>query len=668
MSVVESTVAGARLQLDVNSQSKIGQVLTSATGMTPFAAQTSATQPMAAATQVVEFNHSTYLTDGQQTFIATVPDDLHYLSRLTLVVGVPAIANQTQNQVNKSGVSGGVSSLAFGGDATGYNGTTFNISIAAPDTAGGVTATATAARVPAGAVATAAGVDFTITNPGWGYTSAPTVTPSGTGATSMADSTTTATITSTTTGENYRYVVPSKPSGQQQAALSATDSNSGTATNLGTALLVESDVSKVHGIVAKSIAGLTFPSAVDGVYHNSIDGGVQDIAPYFMPYCAHMMIEEATLSAGALEIARTDGFCLLNKTQVYTPEGQQLRQQAHAAADPQVLKAWSVQADNRWYVDLDFFPQEKPFPLAAAAKTALHLKVKTKAWPSMIINGSGGGFVGQCEITTSGTVVKTVTVAPATDTAASYLSSTAPATTALGTAVAKTDFSLLLLASGYLVSEAAKTAMQTAYHRIPVTRHFVTNSVAPLTDASVKQRIKLNVRLPVKAVHWVGYLESNRLRNDLSNFAGPGDPVTATAAHPQGLVPRPLFDKCQLFVNNKPVTLLAGADHFVHQAQKDHGLRRPDRPLHIWSHHFCVGSPYDFQHDAYLDATETKYFELRVNPDPAIFADNTAVLGLNGSTSGTPTVAGGQQLHVRIWCECQDYIVVENGTVRLAYA
>jgi hypothetical protein len=668
MSVIESTMAGAKLQLDVNRKSKIGQFLTSDRGMAPFTGQTMPTRPLAPVVQAVEFNHTAYLTDGPQTFIATVPDEMHYVDRLTLVIGVPAIANQTQNRVTKTGVEGGVATITVTGSMAAYDSTLGPVTVLIAAPSSGVTATATTAAVPADAVATDAGFDLTISNPGYGYTSAPTATFADGGIGGIAN---TVTLTADATGENYRYILPSKPSGSQLAALAASDSDATVATNLGTAILLESDVSQVHGAVAKAISGITYPSAVDGVYHNSIDGGVRDIAAYYQPYCAYMALEEATLSAGGVQIGYTDGFCLLSRNQLYTPEGQQLTQAAHASRDVQQLKAWSLNADNRWYVDLQFFPKERPFPIAAAGKSALELKVKMKAWPSLVINGSGGGFVGQCEITTSGTVIKTVKVAPATDAAASFLSSSAPATTTLGTAVAKSDFSLLLLVSGYLVSPAAAVELQTAAHRIPITQHFVTNTIAPITTAAKKQRIPLNnVRLPVKAVHWAGWLESNALRNDVSNFAGPGDPVTATASAPQGLVPRPLFDKCQLFVNNKPVTLYADADYFVDRAQKKHAPGRDpaQTPLHIWSHHFCVGSPYDFQHDGFFDATEVKYFELRVDPDLAVFADNTAVLGLNGSTSGTPTVAGGQQIHVRVWCECQNYIVVEGGTVRLQYA
>ena len=665
MPVSESTIDGARLQLNVAAHSNMGQYLTNDAGIAPFAAQTQPTQPLALATQAVEFNHTEYLTDTQQTFTTLLPDQLDYVDRLTLVIGVPTIVNQTQNQVNRFGVSGGVASITVTDNGSGYDGTTANTYTLASAPSGGVDFTVSDTAVPQGVIATVAGYDIEITEPGYGYTSAPSMTYN-TGSMSGDPPTFTTTLTSTTTGENYRYVIPSKTSGQKQAALTSTNSNSGTATNLGTAILVESDVVRTHQTISKAITGVTYPSSVDSIYHNSIDGGVQDIAAYFQPYCPYMLIESAELKAGHEMIGYTDGYCLMNQNVFHVPEGQSLKQRAHASFDVQQLKQWSLQANNLWYVDLEFWPKETPFPLAALTKTALSLTVKTKAWPTYIVNGSGGNFVGQCSITASGTAMKTVSVSPATDSAISFLSSTAPATTSLGTAVSKSDFSMILLMHGYMVGDAARIKMQTSYHRIPTSMHYVTDKIDPLTNATKKQPIKINTRLPVKSLHWVGYLESNRLRNDLSNFAGPGDPVTATVEYPQGFVQRPVFTKCQVFANNKPVTLYAGADYFIDHKQKYHALRKPERPVHIWSHYFCKGSPYQFQHNAYMDASELQYFELRVDPDPALFADNSAVLGLNGSTSGTPTVAGGQRLHVRVWAVCQNFIIIENGTARLA--
>jgi hypothetical protein len=666
MSSIESDVSGARLQLSINAASKMGQVLTGSNGLSPFSAQTSSVQALATATQVVQFNQKEYSGDGPQTFTTLLPDDLHYLNRLTLVVGVPAIANQTQNRVTKTGVNAGVSSITVTDNGSGYDGTAITWTPgAAPST--GLTFAVSETSVPADVVSTIAGFDITITEPGYGYSSAPALTATD-GGMSGDPPTFTTTLTSDALGENYRYIVPSLASGRQQAALSSSNSTSLTPfTNLGSAILVESDVVRTNSTVTKSITGITYPSTVDSIYHNSIDGGVQDIAAYFMPYCAYMMVDSAELSTDGRQLCYADGYTLLNKHERYSPQGGRHGRSAHASSDVQQLKQWSLDPDSLWYVDLDFFPSKRPFPLAAAAKTALRLTVKTKPWKKMVINGSGGAFIKQCEITTSGTVVKTVKVEPANTSSVSILSSTQPANTALGTAVAAADFSMVLLMQGYLVSDDALVEMQTRPHRIPITRHVVTDTISAVTADTENQVAKIFTRLPIKALHWTGTLESNVKRNDLANFHGPGDPVTATLGSPQGAVVRPVFDKCQLFANNKAVTIKAGAEYFVHKQQIDHCRRLPDSgPLHIWSHHFCLGSPYDFQFDGYLDTTDVKYFELRFDPDPALFADNTAVLGLDGSASGG-SVDGGQTINIRIWAECIDFLVVSNGTVGLQF-
>jgi hypothetical protein len=640
----------------------MGQWLTSTKGRTPFNAQTTPVRPLATTAQIVDFTQTFMLRSAPQTFKATVPDDAHFVSGLTIVVGVPAIANQTQNAVTKHGVSGGVASLAFTGDASNFDGGAVTATIDAPDVAGGVNATVAVTQVPADVVATAAGVNLAVDNPGWGYTAA-AVTLAGVGADSMDSATATAAVTAESSGENYRYVVPSKASGGAASALVATDSDAGTDANLGTAFLLESDVSKVHGIVAKAVTGLTFASPVDSNYHNSIDGGVQDIAPYYTPFCPAMMFDEIVVKTSqGLELFRYKPHGIVAFDQLYTPEGLQLGRLAHASRDVQQLKAWSARPDNRWFLRLPCFDERRPFPLHAAPQTQLLVQATTRPFSELVINGSGGAFAGKCSITASGTAMKTVTVSPAAA-AVSLLGAAAPAATALGTAVAPTDFSLRLLVDGYLVDQDAATEMLTGGHFIPITQQVSIPAPLPLTSAAPNQPILIKTRLPIKALHWTGVLESNRLRNDHANFAAPGDPFTATAEQPQGAVPRAIFAKSQLWANGKPLTLKSGPEIFVGREQALHAARRPDPPLHVYSHHFCVGSPYDFQYDAYLGGTSIQFLELRLDPDPSLFADNSAVLGLDGTSSGT--VAGGQTVHVEVWADCQNFIVVRGGTVSL---
>jgi hypothetical protein len=259
----------------------------------------------------------------------------------------------------------------------------------------------------------------------------------------------------------------------------------------------------------------------------------------------------------------------------------------------------------------------------------------------------------------------TVTVAPANTTSTSFLSSTAPATTTAGTAVVAGDFSLRLLVDGTIVSDSAVAEMQTSVHKIPITQMVSLPAPDPLTSAAVAQKIPLQaLRLPVKAVHWAGVLESNRLRNDHANFAGLGDPATATQRWPQGTTARGIFAKSQLFANNVPLTLKGGPDLFISREQAQHALRKPGRRMQVYSHHFCAGSPFAAQHNTYLDASQVQYLELRVDPDPALFADNSAVRGLDGTVDGT--VAGGQKINLHVWAECVNWIIVQGGVASLA--
>lgn len=662
MSVASGTYDGAELSLLTQKSSPMGQWLTSVSGLSPFIAQTAPVRPMATMVQLADFNQTQILKNAAQTFTALVPDNPHYVSGLTVVVGVPAIVNQTQNAVTKHGVNNGVASIAIDTHGTDYDGSAATVTLAAAPS-GGVTATATATGVPADVISTAAGINVAIDNPGFGYSSAPAVTFAGGGHT--VQPTATATLTAEGTGQNYRFVVPSKSSGGQASALVATNSDAGTSTNLGTAILLESDVSKVHGIVAKAIAGLTYPAAVDSNYHNSIDGGVQDIAPYYMPFCPSMMFEEIVVKTTQnLELFAFQPHDLVSFEQLYTPEGLQLGRYAHSSRDVQTLKAWSAQPNNLWFLRLPCFDVRRPFPIHACPNTQLMVQAKTRPYTELIVNATGGDFT-KCTITASGTTMKTVAIAPAT-TATSLLGSTAPADTALGTAVASTDFSLRLLVDGIVVDDDAAAEMLTVQHKIPITQIVHVPTPNPIVNAKPNQKIAIRSRMPIKSVHWTGVLESNVLRNDYSNFAAPGDPLTATAEFPQGTVPRAIFSKCQLFANGRPLTLKSGPDVFLGREQKNHCLRRPPNPpLHVYSHHFCTGSPYDFQHDAYLGATDVKFLELRVDPDASIFTDNSAVLGLDGTASGT--VAGGQKIHQAVWLTVQNFAIVSGGTVSLAF-
>jgi hypothetical protein len=768
------TVPGALMAVATQENRRTDgmQWLTEPLGPSRFHSQTAPVQAMAAATMLLEFESKQAFTDdGTQVFERRLPtDQLDLIGRLTAVVGVPSIANQTSTAVTKTGVDGGVASITFppltngidafdslaigagflvadfpngetrdmvlvaatvatgsgfagtitrtsavedvssfsititasgtgytegdavditwdGGNpavnrltatlsaATDYDGTAVTISLTAP--ASGATATATATRVPADAAATAVGFDITITNPGYGYTSAPTVTFTGGGFTGAI--TGTATLTSATTGENLRYIVPGASAGAYQTAFPASDSDAGTATNVGTAVLVESDVDKTYGNVAKAISGLDFAAAAaDSNYHNSLDGaGCQDIAAYFTPYAGAMLFEEVKLVVNGYQyLDGCIGEQILQDGLVYAAPARQPGRKAHFSRDPRLLKRWSSEPHLKWYVTFPLLTQNlrSLYPAAAARTCPVKLVCKTRRWTDLICNGTGGTFAGlenSHQITVSGQVASTVKIAPASTAAASaFLAPTNPATTSAGTAVAYGDFSMQLLVEGFVVGAETRAALQTQATVIPFVQHGYQKAaepVDPIVTASKEVVVDIETAMPVAALHWAGRLKSSELQHKWADFSAPGDPLTATDEFPLG-VPRPPFVKCQVTANgHKELSLPRPADHFLEPQQQAHG-KCVVPGLHFFSHHFCAESPVAIQHSSYLDAGTLQKFQVAVQPDPRLFADNTAVRGLNGKKAGSGiSVTGGQQVTFRYWWHGRNFLLLRNGAAQVLF-
>jgi hypothetical protein len=558
-----------------------------------------------------------------------------------------------------------------------YDGTAVSFAIDAPP-AGGLQATASGARVPADVAAVAAGFDITVDNPGYGYASAPAVSITGGGFGEAVAGT--ATLTSNSTGENLRYIVPGAPSGRRQAAIAATDTAiADPAANaaIGTAILVESDVDRTYGNVAKAVAGLTFPAgATDANYHNALDGaGVRDLAAYYTPYAPALLFTDVRLTLSNNLLAACSGEHILHDAAVFARQGKRPHRSLHATADTGVAKRWSAQPNLQWHVPLPLFTREvqSMFPACAVRGQTLKLVCKTRRWTDVVCNGTGGAFAAQAagasSIAVSGATATTVKLEPAAAAASAFLASTFAATTTAGSAVAAADFTLQLLVEGYLVAEDARAAMQATPMIIPFVQHRTMDDyVAPVASAAVPVTVDVPWVLPTTAVHCAGRLKSSELLHRWDDFSGAGDPLSATAAHPLGVARRPLFTACQLLGNrHKHMTLESAQGQRGALQARLHGARVPADGFGVWSAYLCAGNPYSLQHSSYTDPGQMDKFQLRLHPDPAVFADNSAVLGNNGGKDGGPTVAGGQQVLLRVWGEGRNFLIVRDNTCRVAF-
>jgi hypothetical protein len=565
--------------------------------------------------------------------------------------------------------------------ATAYDGSAVTVTVAAPSS--GTTATATTTRVPEAAFLTAAGFDIAITTPGFGYTSAPDVTFSGGGFGN--DLTGSSTLTSAATGENLRYIVPGSASGQFQTAFPASASNPTTVTNVGSAILVESDIQQAYANVAKAISGLDFgATATDGSYYNGLDGaGCQDVAAYFTPYAPAMLFEEIKLVVNGYQYV--DGCCgeqILQEGLVYTRKPHQPGREAHWSADKRLLKRWSSQPGLKWYVTLPLLTAnlKSAYPAAAARSTPLKLVCKLRRWTDLVCNGTGGRFASlesSHEITVSGQVATTVKLEPQAAAVSSFLARTSPADTSAGTAIAYSDFSMQLLVRGWFVSDVARAALQTQPVVVPFVQHFYQSAmepVDPVVNANVDVVVDVNTAMPVAALHWAGRLKSSELQHQWADFSAPGDPAAATASGPtsRGVLRSP-FLKCQVRANKrKELSAMEPAAYFLEpQQQQQHGLCVAPPHVKIHSLHLCAETPTGIQHSSYVDAGTLDTLQLVLRVDPSLFADNSGARGLNGKKSGTGdngqavTVTGGQQLTVRYWGHGRNFLIFKNQTVQV---
>jgi hypothetical protein len=554
--------------------------------------------------------------------------------------------------------------------ATTYDGTAITIVVdAAP--AAGKTATATAARVPADVVSTASGFDVTITDPGYGYTSAPAVTVTGGGFTGSVAGTTT--LTAAATGENLRYIVPGAASGRDQATFSASDSDATVATNVGTAVLVESDIVASYENVVKSISGLTFPSAVDSNYYNALDGGMQDpdVAAYFTPYAPCMLFEEASIYSGSTFLDGVVGEQILKKNTVYTSALTNPARLLHASMDKRELKRWSAQPGLQWYVKLPLFTADlaSPYLCAAARTVPLRLVLKTRPWSSIVCNGSGGRFASleqSHSITVSAGTVQTVKLEPLSGAVSTVLARTSPASTSAGTVLTYSDFSVQVMVEGYLLDDRTRASVQTRQVVLPFVQHlFQKHDESAITGASRKTvAVDLPFGLPVTAVHWAGRLKSSELQHRWADFGIPNDPVQATRVDPKG-APKPPFKTCEVVGNLKTsLSLKRPASYFLEPQQVHYG-RNNLTNLNFYSYHFCAGNPDDLQHSSYVDSGCLDQFRIMVEPDPEVFADNSGVLGNNGkSTASSPTVTDGEEITFRYWADARNFLIFQNGAMK----
>lgn len=119
----------------------------------------------------------------------------------TLDLDGKALALQNQIKVRVTNLFGGIQAFTITAAGSGYGSTPPTVTIAAPTTAGGVTATATAV------LTTGSVTSFVITNPGSGYTAAPVVTLSGNATATVTVNTTIANATNATIAAGTGTVV-----------------------------------------------------------------------------------------------------------------------------------------------------------------------------------------------------------------------------------------------------------------------------------------------------------------------------------------------------------------------------------------------------------------------------------------------------------------------------
>ena len=401
--------------------------------------------------------------------------------------------------------------------------------------------------------------------------------------------------------------------------------------------------------------GVLAASSTSGVLANSpiLDRG--QVHANYGTYAPCALVKELEVLIGTNPIAKVTGLVLQANCELWTSSDRLSRRAVHKSSDPAERGAWALQRQT-WVVPLPFWFNQGGYhsSLAMCALSfhsivfALTLHPYTRA----IINGCGGDF-GSNTLTVTGTGGSVLLSTKAGPTTLADGSSTldivdhSVALVAPSTALTGSLFSFyLLLELIYLSDDERETYTDMTDEILIIQNQFA--SPMTLTPSAQSGQMQLRFNHPVSHLVIAGQLQSQLNDNRWGDYEGPPVPFTMSQTYPEGIRGHWL-KTMQISFNNNPRTAEQPAWFFHETMPSVSAERIPDH--HFYLYPFGLTSPNgsgQFSGGADFSRLDTAILNITANPH--VFADMSAVGGLNASSTGVASpnsITGGEKVIVQ---------------------
>ena len=394
-----------------------------------------------------------------------------------------------------------------------------------------------------------------------------------------------------------------------------------------------------------------------------------NFAAHYGTYAPVQLIKQISIVIGANTISTLTALVIQAHLELFTASDRLMRRMVNASRSTEELCAWAIQP-NVWYVPIPFWfgasaSYQSSLPLVALSFHTISINLSMQPYTRCIVNGCAGDMTDRVITmgarTGSGTAVTLETHAGprfSTSSLCGLSDGASAATFASTTKVHAANFTVFLLAE-YIYLHETERDLYT-----DMTDEVLINQWQYATDQSITSSSALEVQLrfnhPIQCLLFAGRLQSNVNDHRWGEYEGPVDPLSISATLPDG---DRLYwlREAQLKFNNSARTVAHGPE-FYHQLMPSVAADRvPDS--HIFLLPFGLSSPTGNQVSGSANFSRLDSATLTVTAHSHLFADQSAVGGLNGTsgTTGIGQMASGQKVLLEIAACNSNTFTFDNG-------
>jgi hypothetical protein len=393
-----------------------------------------------------------------------------------------------------------------------------------------------------------------------------------------------------------------------------------------------------------------------------------NFAAHYGTYAPVQLIKQISIVIGANTISTLTALVIQAHLELFTASDRLMRRMVNASRSTEELCAWAIQP-NVWYVPIPFWfgasaSYQSSLPLVALSFHTISINLSMQPYTRCIVNGCAGDMTDRT-ITMGGDMGSAPTTLEthagprfSTSSLCGLSDGASAATFASTTKVGGANFTVFLFAE-YIYLHETERDLYT-----DMTDEVLINQWQYATDQSITSSSALEVQLrfnhPIQCLLFAGRLQSNVNDHRWGEYEGPVDPLSVSATLPDG---DRLYwlREAQLKFNNSARTSAHGPE-FFHQLMPSVAADRvPDS--HIFYKPFCLSSPTGNQVSGSANFSRLDSATLTVTAHSHLFADQSAVGGLNGTsgTTGIGQMASGQKVLLEIAACNANTFTFDNG-------